>query len=370
MALAIYASAVTAVTVGAVTATDVLSRLLLGIVGGIAVGLAVGWLLNLVRRRVDSAPEELAISLLAPYAAYIPSEHLGVSGVLAAVTIGFYHGRQEHLTTSAATRIRTLSFWEMLVFLINAGLFIVIGLQLPGILEGLVGSDERDLLLAAVMVTAVVIAARVLWVGGFTIFLRRLKSPRAWAQPLPVSHAVVVSASGMRGAVSLAAALAIPLEVESGGPFPERELLIFLAFVVIVATLVPQGLALPKLLEHFGLQGDEVVDQEEAEARHAAARAASERLGELRQEDWVEDDLADRLERLYTFRQQRFELRRDGGEDPEVEEQVRRRRRLRRELLDAEREALARLNADGRIDGDVLRRVERDLDLEDNRLTS
>lgn len=370
MALAIYASAVTAVTVGTVTATDVLSRLLLGIVGGIAVGLAVGWLLNLVRRRVDSAPEELAISLLAPYAAYIPSEHLGVSGVLAAVTIGFYHGRQEHLTTSAATRIRTLSFWEMLVFLINAGLFIVIGLQLPGILEGLVGSDERDLLLAAVMVTAVVIAARVLWVGGFTIFLRRLKSPRAWAQPLPVSHAVVVSASGMRGAVSLAAALAIPLEVESGGPFPERELLIFLAFVVIVATLVPQGLALPKLLEHFGLQGDEVVDQEEAEARHAAARAASERLGELRQEDWVEDDLADRLERLYTFRQQRFELRRDGGEDPEVEEQVRRRRRLRRELLDAEREALARLDADGRIDGDVLRRVERDLDLEDNRLTS
>ncbi len=370
MALAIYASAVTAVTVGTVTATDVASRLLIGIVGGIALGLAVGWLLNQLRRRVDSAPEELAISLLAPYAAYIPAEHLGVSGVLAAVAIGFYHGRQQHLSTSAATRIRALSFWEMLVFLINAGLFIVVGLQLPGILEGLTGSDERDLFLAAAMVIAVVIGARVLWVGGFTFFLRRLRSPRPWAQPLPSSYAVVISASGMRGSVSLAAALAIPLQVESGSPFPERELLIFLAFAVIVVTLVPQGLALPKLLERLGLQGDEVVDQEEAEARHAAARAASKRLEELRDEDWVEDDLADRLERLYAFRQQRFGLRRDGNDTSEVDKQVERRRRLRRELLDAERGALNRLRYSGRVDGDVLRRIERDLDLEDSRLMS
>ena len=194
-----------------------------------------------------------------------------------------YHGRRAHLTTSAATRIRTLHFGEMLVFLINAGLFIVAGLQLPGILEGLAGSDGRDLVLAAVMVTAVVIGARVLWVGGFTIFLRALKSPHAWAQPLPAAHAVIESASGMRRAVSLAAALAIPLQVESGGPFPERELLIFLAFIVIVVTLVPQGLALPKLLEHFGLQGDEVVDLEDNRprvlTRPLAATAAKEPPG-------------------------------------------------------------------------------------------
>ena len=187
-----------------------------------------------------------------------------MSGVLAAVTVGFYHGRRQSQLISAATRIQTFSFWEMLVFLINAGLFIVVGLQLPGILEGLRGSDQRDLLLAAVAVTAVVIAVRVIWVGGFTLLLRGLDSSRRWAQPVPGRYALVIGATGMRGAVSLAAALAVPLEIEGGQPFPERDLLLFLAFAVIVATLVPQGLALPWLLRRLDLLNDEEVDREEA----------------------------------------------------------------------------------------------------------
>ncbi len=368
MALAIYASAVTAVTAGTVSGTGVALHLLGGIVGGVLVGLAVGWLLAQLRRRVDSPPEELAISLLAAYGAYIPAEQLGVSGILAAVTIGFYHGRHQSRLISATTRIQTFSFWEMLVFLINAGLFIVVGLQLPGILDDLRGSDQRDLLLAAAGVTAVVIAVRVLWVGGFTVLLRGMNLGHALARPLPGRYAVVISATGMRGAVSLAAALAVPLEVGSGEPFPDRELLIFLAFAVIVATLVPQGLALPRLLRRLDLLKDEETAREEAEARRAAARAAAERLEQLREEEWVDDDLADRLERLYTFRQQRFSARLDGGDGTHVEEQVERRRRLRRELLEAERTALVALNEEGRIDGDVMRRVQHDLDLEDNRL--
>ena len=372
VALAVYAAAVTAVVSGSVSAPSVASSLVLGIVGGVAVGLAVAWVIAHIRGRLDSPPEELALSVLAAYAAYLPAELLGASGILAAVSAGAYLGWRQHEVISAPTRIQLFAFWPMLVFLINAGLFIVIGLQLPSILEGLPGRSPLGLIGAAALIAAVVVVVRVAWVAGATAILRLLEQGPRRKLALPIPYAIVVAATGMRGAVSLAAALALPFEGQGGMPFPERNLLIFLAFGVIVATLVPQGLGLEPLIRRLGLEGDKTVDREEAGARLEVARAASGRLEELRGEPWVRDDTADRLADRYSFREVRFSARLEGGngngdgdgpEERSVDYQ-----RLRRELLRAERAALARLRDDQRIDSDVLRRVERDLDLDDERL--
>lgn len=368
MALTIYASAVAAVVDGSVSAPAVAGRFALGVVGGVAIGLAVAWVLAQVRARVESAPEELAVSLLAAYAAYLSAGYVGASGVLAAVAAGAYHGRRQHRVISPATRIQTFAFWRMLVFLINIALFILVGLQLPGIVDGLAGQGAGTLLVDAAVVTGVVVAVRVAWVSGATTLLRFGERAGWRAVALPRGYAAVIGATGMRGALSLAAALALPLRTSGGGAFPHRDLLVFLAFAVIVATLVPQGLGLALLLRRLGLEGDESVEREEDEARLEAARAALRRLDELRSEPWVRDETADRLAGIYRFREQRFRERIDEDGDGEAEERSADFQRLRRELLDAERGTIAQLRDDGRIDGDVLGRVERDLDLEDNRL--
>ncbi len=366
-ALTLYASAVAAVAVGKVSAPAVAGRFVFGIVGGIVIGLAVGWVIARIRAGMDSPPEELALALLAAYAAYLPAQYIGASGVLAAVTVGAYHGRRQHDLISASTRIQTFSFWELLVFLINAALFVLIGLQLPAILDRLHGRGAGELIGAAALITAVVVFVRVAWVAAVTTVLRLLDGRRARALALPRRYAVVVGATGMRGAVSLAAALAVPLNA-GGRPFPNRDLLVFIAFGVIVGTLVPQGLGLPLLLRRLSLEGDPMVEREEDEARLEVARAAAERLEELRGETWVRDSTAERLAAAYRFRERRFGARLEDGAGDGAEERSADYQRLRRELLGAERGALARMRDDGRIDGDVMRRVERDLDLEDNRL--
>lgn len=213
-----------------------------------------------------------------------------------------------------------------------------------------------------------VVLVRLAWVAGATGVLRLLDGRRARALALPRRYAVVVGATGMRGAVSLAAALALPLGAGGGRPFPDRDLLVYLAFAVIVGTLLPQGLGLPLLLRRLGLEGDPRVEREEDEARLEVARAAGRRLEELRGESWVRDSTAERLAGAYRFRERRFGARLEDGVGDGAEERSADYQRLRRELLDAERAALVRLRDEGRIDGDVMRRVERDLDLEDNRL--
>jgi CPA1 family monovalent cation:H+ antiporter len=172
----------------------------------------------------------------------------------------------------------------------------------------------------------------------------------------------------MRGAVSLAAALALPLTTDAGGPFPNRELIVFLTFGVILGTLVLQGLTLPGLIRVLGLEDDGLAEKEEAKARIHAAEAALGRLEELLDQDWVREDTAERLRGLYGFRRDRFRSRFDPDGDRSVEERSADYQRLRRELLDAERRAVLELRRQGLIDDDVMRRVVRDLDLEDARL--
>jgi CPA1 family monovalent cation:H+ antiporter len=180
--------------------------------------------------------------------------------------------------------------------------------------------------------------------------------------------AVFVSWAGMRGAVSLAAALALPLETDDGAPFPSRELVLFLTFAVILVTLVGMGLTLPLVIRLLGLEDDGIDDREDAKARIRAAEAALARLEELVEEDWVREDTAERVRGAYRFRTNRFQARLDDGDDGLIESRSLDYQRLRRELLDAERGALLELRRAGAISNDVWMRVGRDLDLEDERL--
>jgi CPA1 family monovalent cation:H+ antiporter len=358
-ALVLYRVAVVAGVSGAFSLWEAGGRLLLNAVAGVAIGLGVGYVLRQVRRRMTDSPSEIAISLLSGYLAYLPAEALSVSAVLAAVTTGVYMGWHTPELTNAQTRIQGFAFWTILVFLLNAALFTLVGLQLPSVLDGLDAWSTRELVVAAVGVCATVILVRVAWVLLFA-YLRR--------GTLRLRNATVVSWAGMRGAVSLAAALAIPLETDVGSPFPGRELIIFLAFCVILVTLVGQGTTLPVLIRVLRIEDDGLDGHEEAKARKRAALAALERLEELEGEDWVQSDTAGRLRGMYDFRVRRFGERFDASSDGANERQSLSYQRLRRELLDAERDAVLELRRDGIVSDDVMNRVLRDIALEDVRL--
>jgi hypothetical protein len=222
--------------------------------------------------------------------------------------------------------------------------------------------SDVDLVVFKGKVVAVV-GTRLMWAPVF-LYLPKLLSRR----PATIGHPIVVAWSGMRGAVSLAAALAIPLTTDSGAPFPERDLIIFLTFCVILGTLVVQGLTLPVVIRAFGIEPDHLEEKEDAKARIKAADAALARLEELTGEEWVRDDTAERLRGLYGFRRDRFTSRFDQDDDGAIEERSLNYQRLRRELLEAERSAIVDLRHQGVISSDVERRLQRDLDLEDARL--
>ncbi|MGH9034022.1 MAG: cation:proton antiporter, partial [Acidimicrobiia bacterium] len=254
-------------------------------------------------------------------------------------------------------------------FLLNALLFALIGLQLPAIIDALSGTSPGTLVRHAVVVTAAVIGARILWIFAATYLPRMLpRHAREGALSPPWQEATVLTWSGMRGAVSLAAALALPLATDAGTPFPNRDLIVFLTFAVILGTLVLQGLTLPSLIDAVGLEDDRLAEKEEAKARIHAAEAALARLEELLEEEWVLEDTADRLRGLYNFRRERFRSRFGAESDRTIEDRSSNYQRLRHELLAAERRAILELRRSGRIDDAVMRRVERDLDLEDARL--
>jgi Na+/H+ antiporter len=362
-ALVAYRIAVTAAVSGGFVAWQAGLRFVVGVAGGVAVGLLVGWLVAELRRRLDDPVVEIVVSLVTGYAAYLPAEQLGVSGVLAAVTAGLYIGWRAPELASASTRLLGFSFWEVLVYLANAVLFILVGLQLHPILSGLGGTSATVLVGQAALVSAVVIAVRIAWM--FTIpYLIRLVDRRAAqvTRRLGPRERLVLGWSGMRGAVSLAAALALPLD------FPLRNLIVFLTFAVILATLVVQGLTLPTLIRRVRLHDDGAEQQEEVRARLAATAAALDRLQELADAEWTREDTVDRLQRLYQFRRRRLKARAGIFEDDGVEDQSLAYQRLVRELLVAQRHAIVRLRNQGSISNEVMHRIERELDLEDTRL--
>jgi monovalent cation/hydrogen antiporter len=361
-ALVLYKAAVGAAIGSGFSLLSTSAHLVLNVVGGIAFGLGVGYVVRQVRRRIEDPPIEIALAVLTGYLAFLPAAAIGVSGVLAAVTAGVYMGWYTPELTNVDTRLTGNAFWEILTFLVNALLFVLVGLQLRPITHALSGS--RDYVADAALVCVAVIVLRIVWVPIFTYVPRFLFRRIREHDPYPPWQApVVISWSGSRGGVSLAAALALPTG------FPDRDLIVLVTFCVIVVTLVGQSMTLPSLIRAIHLPSDDDgAAREDAKARIKAAEAALARLEELEAEGAVLPESAERLRGAYGFRVNRFRERLDGSGNGEVEERSARYQRVRRELLDAERSAVVSLRNAGLINDDVMNRVQRDIDLEASRL--
>jgi CPA1 family monovalent cation:H+ antiporter len=368
-ALVVYRFAVVAVVSGSFSLGHATWKFAVSVVGGIGVGLAVAYVIRQVRRRLDHSPTEIAVALLSGYLAYLPAEALDVSAVLAAVTVGVYMGWFTPELTTARTRLQGEAVWEIVTFLLNALLFTLVGLQLRPIVQGIADRSTGELVGYGAAVSATVVVTRIVWSWTASNLQWRILPLVRDPSRLP-SHGTlaVLSWSGMRGAVTLAAALALPLTTDAGAPFPDRGLVVFLAFVVVVATLVVQGATLPALVRLVDLPTDARETDEELLAWIGATRAGLARLEELEAENWVHEDTARRLRDMYGFRQARYAARSTGDGDGKLERHSQASKRLRLALLEAERAALVELRRTGRISDSVERRVRRELDLEDARL--
>jgi CPA1 family monovalent cation:H+ antiporter len=361
LALVLYKYAVAAAVAGTFSLWNASWHLVLNVLGGIAVGLVVAFFVRQVRKRVDDTPTEVAIALLSGYLAYLPASAMGVSGVLAAVTIGVYMGWYTPELTNVQTRLSGNAFWEILVFLVNALLFALVGLQLHTIASRL--PITSTLIGESLVVVAAVVLLRFVWVPVFTYVPRLLFRRIRERDPYPPWQApVVIAWAGVRGAVSLAAALALPADV------PQRDRIVFVTFVVILASLIGPIVTMPGLVRLIGIEDDGGADREDAKARIKAAEAALARIEEIAAEGWANEDSLDRARGQYRFRTNRFTSRLTGDNGDGSEERSVLYQRLRRELLDAERMAVHALRNEGRITEEVAQRVQRDIDLEDSRL--
>lgn len=363
--------AILALTTGTFSLGQASVSFLIVSAGGIAVGLAVGFALRWVQSHLDDPPVNISLSLLTPFLAYLPAERLHFSGVLATVTVGIFMGWHSPLVLSARTRLQATAFWEMAVFLINGFIFIAIGLQLPGILRQLESESWARLLGMGAAVSVAVVLVRIGWVFAAT-YLRAIFPSWRKRDPIPPwPNTLLVSWAGMRGVISLAAAFGLPLALEgSGRPFPARGYILYLTFCVILVTLVLQGLTLPWLIRRFGLSDDHATDEEERGARKKANEAALQLIERLASDCEVPRGIAQRLEAEYQERLGELERCFNcGTEEASGEVATPHYRRLQFEALQVERQTIIQLRNEHVINDEALRRIQRDLDLAEARLT-
>jgi monovalent cation/hydrogen antiporter len=371
--LVAYKFAVAAVVSGTFSVWETGLNFLLVGGGGIVVGLILAWVILPLWAHVRDPSIFIALSLLTPYAIYaLAEEVLHVSGILAVVSYGLYRGwKDPTIFPSASTRLQNISFWQMLVFLLESLLFVLIGQQLPAIVEGLGQYSVTEVLLYAALIYTTLVGTRFLWF--FTtpdlhpVFKRLLRNrylQASWQERL------VMGWSGMRGAISLAAALTVPLTTEAGEEFPGRGLILFLTFSAILASLVLQGITLGPLIGALRLEEDEEAETlTELKARLEGARTALQRLDQLGENEWVSPDAQERMREHYEDRIRRYEAGlQAGGTTEEYAESSAAWRNWRRELLAAEREALLSLRDRGEISPEVMRGIQRELDLEESRI--
>jgi monovalent cation/hydrogen antiporter len=291
--------------------------------------------------------------------------------VLAAVSAGIYLGFRAPEIASPESRMQGYAMWSILTFLLNATLFILIGLQLPVVVDGLSGDPVGQVLGYAALVCGLVIVLRFIWLNLMTVVIRTLERLGALHARRGTWQIRMVSTwAGMRGAVSLAAALALPFETNGGAPLPGRDLVLFIAFAVILVTIVGQGLTLPWLIRKLDVIEDGSDEQhEEVKARLVIAKAALNRVDELEDEEWTRDGTIERVRNLYRFRKRRFATQAGMIEDEDgIEENSLAYQRLMHEIYASQRAELVRLRNERRISAEVMRRVERELDLEESRL--
>jgi CPA1 family monovalent cation:H+ antiporter len=373
-ALVAYRFAVAAVVSGSFSLAHAGGQFFVVGIGGILTGLAIGWLAQQFHKRVDDAPIEITVSLLTPFVAYLCAERLGVSGVLAVVVAGLYLGRRMPELLTFKTRLQGGPVWEMVEFILNGFVFILIGLQLPGVLQALSGHDIpiQRLVWYALLISLAVIVIRILWVFPAAYLPRLLFKKLCRRDPYPKwQHVAIIAWTGMRGVVSLAAALAIPLTLDGtpgGTPFPGRDLILFLTFIVILATLIVQGLSLPLLIRWLGVEDDGSMEKEEREARLKANQAALARLNEIGEREPAKADALQRLRVEYEDH-----IRQVEGAEPESAGTPLRLfssefERLSHEALQVERQTILKLRNEDAIADEVLRRIQRDIDLAEARL--
>jgi CPA1 family monovalent cation:H+ antiporter len=349
-------------TVGAGTA-----RLIYLIVGGLGIGLLMGVIVAQFEKLVDNGPVELVLSLIVPYAAYLAGEEAKASGVLAVVACGLYMSRQSARIFSPNVRIQVTGAWEAMTFMLNGIVFLLIGLQMPYVLAGIHGDHDMVMLLEyGAIFSVTLIALRMIWVAPavwLTNFVGWLKDRK---EPITQRETFVIGWTGMRGVIALAAAYSVP-DTINGVEFEQRNLIIFLTFSVILVTLVLQGLTLPSVIRTLGLAGETGMEPEEREARTLALREALSFLEKNRQgknESLMHayDDLIDRYEhRLAEFSEDDSE---QGTTKAQIYQEL---VRASRGALDAERSTIIRLRDEGAISDDVLRKLERRLDLEESK---
>jgi CPA1 family monovalent cation:H+ antiporter len=370
-ALVAYRFAIMAVVTGSFSLGHATLKFFIVALGGIALGLVVGWIVAQFHKRVYDAPIEITVSLLTPFAAYLPAERLGISGVLAVVTAGLYLGWLLPEITDYQTRLNLQPVWDTVEFILNGLVFILIGLQLPTVLHAVASNhlSKTQLVIYALLISLAVIVVRVVWVFPATYLPRFLSKSLRARDPYPSwKHVTIVAWTGMRGVVSLAAALALPLQRADGSPFPGRELILFLSFVIILATLVVQGLSLPPLIRWLGVEDDDSLEHEEREARLAANKAALKRLSDVAEKDPAKADALKRLRIEYEDRIRQLE----GTESDHSNRRLRlfsaEYERLSREGLKQERDTILQLRNKEVINDEVLRRIQQDIDLAEARL--
>jgi Na+/H+ antiporter len=340
-------------------------------VGGIAIGSIVGSVSAHIRRRMDDPNLETTVGVLTAYGAYVAADTVGASGVLGAVAAGLVMSRASMEVFSPGSRLRSYAFWDVSSFILNALLFLLVGLQLRAVLNGIRGANAGQLALQVATVVVVMIGLRLSWmfvvpcavraIGG-----RVLDLPRRFAR----SEQLVLGWSGMRGALSIAAALSLPFSELNGSHEHVRSLIVFLAFAATLISVVLPGLTLPALIRRLGLGQSERRLQASRRARLRVVRAALTQLNEMAERDEVSERTLTRLRELYEMRSSALEAGLSERENPGGAQPLQEQQRVQHVLLDAERNALRRLRVERAAPVELLYEIERDLDLEASRLAA
>jgi monovalent cation/hydrogen antiporter len=360
--LVLYRFAVAAALTGAFSGWLMAGQFGLIASGGLVLGIGMGWLTSKLQERLRDPMLELAMSLTTPFATYALCESLGVSGVLGVVAVGLYRSRWGHLGTSAQVRLNVRTFWRAVVFVVNCFVFLLIGVELPLISGSLLAQQSESWPRVAAQIavlSAVAIGVRLLWIFTATYGVRWLVPALQRRDPASARVSTLVGWCGMRGVVTLAAALALPVMLPDGSPFPQRDLVILLAFGIVFATLVGQGLTLPAVIRALRLERDTAEETEAELAREAMRRAAVRAVDRLVIEHGIAVHEAVAVKRFFNS----LSLQRQPGA-PSLENEL----RLWLGAAAAQRQALVSLWRSGEIGDDVLIRLERELDLAEARL--
>jgi monovalent cation/hydrogen antiporter len=373
-ALVLYRFAVVAVSVGSFSLGQAAATFAAIVVGEILWGIGVGWLMLRLRRWVHDPRVEITLSVLTPFLAYWPPQYLGGSGVLATVVTGLYMSWNGLRLISAATRLQGVFFWDFFIYLIEGMVFLITGLQARALIAGIHDYSISELALSAAVVSAVVIVSRFIWMYPATYLPRWLFPAIKRRDPSPPwQWPFMLAFSGVRGIVSLAAALAIPFTIDNGAPFPRRSLILFVTFSVILVTLVAQGLLMPAVVRWLGLaragRRERNADRaEEFKARRQAIAAAIEQLDKLAAERELPEDIVRPLRARQRERLKHIEQRSDG--DAAHKKLMQSGDEIEYLLIATERDTINDLYRRGELKDEARRRIERELDLRDAHLTS